>query len=62
MPPPSHGREGIYFGDGDEHTLYSVGEMISVYLVELGKGDQKHPSTFSEEEINKYFGVSIVSS
>ncbi|KAF8968166.1 hypothetical protein BDZ97DRAFT_1801302 [Flammula alnicola] len=54
-PTTGHGREGIYFGESGEHTLYEVGKAIGEALVELGKSDNPEPSTFSKEEIDKYF-------
>ena len=54
-----HGREGIYFGESGEHTLYEVGKAIGDALVALGKSDNSEPTTFTKEEITKYFKVSI---
>lgn len=55
-----HGREGFYFGENGEHSLYDVGKEIARVLVELGKGRTDVPTIFSEEEIQKYFGVSVL--
>lgn len=57
-PATGHGREGIYFGVSGEHTLYDVGKAIGETLVAIGKSDNPEPTTFTKEEIDKYFGVS----
>ncbi|KAF9466577.1 hypothetical protein BDZ94DRAFT_1319443 [Collybia nuda] len=53
-----HGREGIYFGENGEHSLYDVGKAIAKALVDAGKGRSPEPTTFTQEEIEKYFGGS----
>ncbi|TFK40282.1 NAD(P)-binding protein [Crucibulum laeve] len=55
---PGHGREGFYFGENGEHSLYEVGKAIAEALVELGKGKSTEPTPFTKEEIDKYFGGS----
>ncbi|KAG6813899.1 hypothetical protein H0H92_005748 [Tricholoma furcatifolium] len=57
-PATGHGREGIYFGENGEHTLYQIGQAVSRVLFETGKGKSPEPTTFSKEEIDKYFGGS----
>ncbi|KAF8994654.1 hypothetical protein BDQ17DRAFT_1311423 [Cyathus striatus] len=57
-----HGREGFFFGENGEHTLYQIGEAIAKALVELGKGKSREPTTFTKEEIDKYFGVHYLGS
>ncbi|KAG6915857.1 hypothetical protein DXG01_009564 [Tephrocybe rancida] len=52
-----HGREGFYFGENGEHTLYDIGKAVSEALVELGKSKSPEPTPFSKDEIDKYFGV-----
>ncbi|KAJ3514590.1 hypothetical protein NLJ89_g2291 [Agrocybe chaxingu] len=54
-PATGHGREGFYFGETGEHTLYEVSKAIGDVLVELGKSDNPEPTTFTKEEIDKYF-------
>lgn len=54
-----HGREGFYFGESGEHDLYEISKTISEVLVELGKGKDRTPTTFTDEECQKYFGVSF---
>jgi hypothetical protein len=56
-PLVGHGREGYYFGENGEHTLYDIGKAISQALVEVGRGKHSEPTTLTEEEGNKYFGV-----
>ncbi|EJD06860.1 NAD-binding protein [Fomitiporia mediterranea MF3/22] len=53
-----HGREGFYFGASGEHDLYEVGKAVAQALVELGRGKSPEPTTFTKEEIDKYFGGS----
>lgn len=57
-PATGHGREGIYFGVSGEHTLYEIGRAIGEALVAIGKTDNPEPTTFTKEEIDKYFQVS----
>ncbi|EMD34173.1 hypothetical protein CERSUDRAFT_98104 [Gelatoporia subvermispora B] len=54
-----HGNEGFYFGENGEHTLYEVGRGIGAALVELGKIKNPEPTTFTKEEIDKYFGGNL---
>jgi hypothetical protein len=55
-----HGRNGFYFGESSESSLYDVVKAIGDALVALGKCDNPEPTTFSEAEINKYFGVGVL--
>jgi hypothetical protein len=52
-----HGREGIYFGENGEHSMYEVGKVLAQLLVDAGKGKSPEPATFTQEEVDKYFGV-----
>jgi len=54
-PATGHGREGIYFGENGEHSLYEIGHAIGQALVDLGKSSTSEPTTFTAEEIVKYF-------
>ncbi|RDB25572.1 Uncharacterized protein C2A9.02 [Hypsizygus marmoreus] len=56
-PAATHGREGFYFGENGEHSLYQISEAIAKVLVEIGKGKSPVPTSFTTEEINKYFGA-----
>jgi hypothetical protein len=49
-----HGREGFYFGENGEHTLYDVGKAIGEALVAIGKTDNPEPTTLTKEELDKY--------
>jgi len=51
-----HGREGYYFGANGEHLMYDVSKAVASALVKLGKGKSEEPTTFSKEDIDKYFG------
>ena len=53
-----HGREGFYFGENGEYTLYDVGKAVSEVLIKLGKGTNPEPSSFTNEEIQQYFSGS----
>jgi len=54
-PGTGHGRNGFYFGESDEHTLHQIAKAVSEALVKLGKGTNPEASTFTQEELNKYF-------
>ncbi|KAF8066914.1 NAD(P)-binding protein [Lyophyllum atratum] len=54
-PATAHGRDGFYFGENGEHTLYEVGKAMSEYLVAIGKGKSGEPTTFTQQELDKYF-------
>jgi hypothetical protein len=56
--PVPHGREGFYFGENGEHSLYEVSKTIGEGLVAMGKSSDAEPTTFSKDEIDKYFNVS----
>jgi hypothetical protein len=54
-PATGHGREGFYFGENGEHTLYDViGKAIGEALVAIGKTDNLEPTTFTKEEIDSF--------
>ncbi|KAG7089748.1 hypothetical protein E1B28_011402 [Marasmius oreades] len=53
-----HGREGFYFGVNGEHRLYDVGKAIGEALVDLGITKTPEPTTFTQQEIEKYFQAS----
>ncbi|KAK7438225.1 hypothetical protein VKT23_018156 [Stygiomarasmius scandens] len=55
------GRNGFYFASSFEYNMYEVAETISNVLVDMGKGKDRKPTSFSEDEINKYFGVGVFS-
>ncbi|KAF4596514.1 hypothetical protein EYR38_007901 [Pleurotus pulmonarius] len=53
-----HGTDGYYFGESGEHSLYDVGKAVAEVLVDLGIGQSREPTTFTKDEIDKYFGGS----
>lgn len=60
--PIGHGTDGYYIGENGEHMLYAVSRAIGEALVALGKASTDKVTTFSPEELDKYFGgVSAVS-
>jgi hypothetical protein len=54
-----HGREGFYFLLNGEHTLYDVCREIGRALVAVGRATDEVPTTFTPEEVKKYFNVSL---
>ncbi|GHJ86682.1 hypothetical protein NliqN6_3084 [Naganishia liquefaciens] len=54
----NHGRQGYFFAESGEHTLFAVGQTIGQAMVKYKLTDNPEPSTFSKEEIDKYFGGS----
>ncbi|KAH8117907.1 hypothetical protein DFH11DRAFT_1571372 [Phellopilus nigrolimitatus] len=50
-----HGREGFYFGATGEHDLFDVSKAVAEALVAVGKGKTATPTTFTQEELDKYF-------
>lgn len=55
-PAVGHGREGYYFGASGEHCLYDLSKAVSDTLIELGKAKSTEVTSFTPEEVNKYFG------
>jgi len=51
-----HGNEGYYFAESDEYLLYDLSKEIGRALVEAGKSQSAEPTSFTEEEIGKWFG------
>lgn len=51
-----NGREGYYFGASGEHNLYDVCKKIAEVLVQKGKGKSPEPTTFTQADLDKYFG------
>lgn len=56
-PKTAHGREGFYFGENGEHVLSDISKAIGKAMVRLGKAKTAEPTTFTEDEVIKYFGV-----
>ncbi|KAH9168824.1 hypothetical protein EDB89DRAFT_1855069 [Lactarius sanguifluus] len=55
-PNTPHGRDGYYFGASDEYRLYDLAKAYSQVLYDLGKGKSPEPTSFTAEEVQKYFG------
>ncbi|KAH9856554.1 NAD-P-binding protein [Lenzites betulinus] len=53
-----HGREGFYFGENGEHSLYDVAQAMGVALHDMGLARTPAPSSFTKAELDKYFGGS----
>ena len=51
-----HGREGYYFGENGEHSWYSISRAIGEAFVELELGTDPEPTSFTEDELVRYFG------
>ncbi|CAK5267088.1 unnamed protein product [Mycena citricolor] len=50
-----HGYEGFFFGASDDHTLLEVAKEIGKALVATGRSDNPEPTSFTKEELDKYF-------
>ena len=57
-----HGIEGFYYGENGENSALDLARAFGRTIVELGlcKPEDSEPTTFSDEELIKYFG-SVVS-
>ncbi|OJT06574.1 hypothetical protein TRAPUB_2569 [Trametes pubescens] len=51
-----HGWEGFYFGENGEHSWYQISRAIGDALVALGISKDPEPTSFTTEELIKYFG------
>ncbi|KZT23307.1 NAD(P)-binding protein [Neolentinus lepideus HHB14362 ss-1] len=54
-PSTPNGRQGFYFGENGHFTQYEVAKAIGESLVEKGRTESSEPTTFSAEELDKYF-------
>lgn len=54
-----HGRNGFYFGENGEVTWYDLSKAIAKSLVKRGLIQSDEPSTFTPEELVKYFGSEV---
>ncbi|KAI0739622.1 NAD(P)-binding protein [Daedaleopsis nitida] len=52
----SHGREGYYFVEADEHKAYDAVKAVGSALVDLGKAKDAEPTVLTPEECVEYFG------
>ncbi|KAI0360027.1 NAD-P-binding protein [Trametes cingulata] len=53
-----HGREGYYFAENGEHNMLDIAKAMGAALKDMGLAVTVEPSTFTKEELNKYFGGS----
>jgi hypothetical protein len=56
-PNLPHGREGYYFAENGEYKLYDLAKAYSQVLYDVGKGKSPDPTSFTADEVQKYFGV-----
>jgi len=54
----AHGRDGFYFAENGEHTMYQVGKAICQGMNVMGVRSELEPAAFTQEELVKYFGGS----
>jgi hypothetical protein len=51
-----HGIRGYYFGENGEYSWYDISKEIGRTMIELKLTNNPEPTTFSDEELVKYFG------
>ncbi|KAI0090262.1 NAD-P-binding protein [Irpex rosettiformis] len=56
-----HGHNGYYFGENGEYTWYELAKAIGKALVKRGLSTSDEPTTFSKEELIKYFWTEEIS-
>jgi len=56
-PNLAHGREGYYFAENGEYKLHDVAKAYSQALYDLGRGKSPDPTTYSDQEVQQYFGA-----
>ena len=54
----AHGRDGFYFAENGEHTMYQLGKVICEGMNVMGVCSDLEPSAFTDDELARYFGVS----
>lgn len=54
-----HGREGLFIGENGVFAWSEVGNAIAKALYEAGKGKSPEATTFTSEELTKYFGSEV---
>lgn len=54
-----HGHDGYYFGENGEYSWYDLGKAIGKALVRRGLSSSDEPTTFSREELTKFFGSEV---
>jgi hypothetical protein len=58
-PELGHGTNGYYIGANGEYTLSKATKLIAQELHALGKSAAPEPTSYTEEELQKFFGVCI---
>ncbi|KAI0071514.1 NAD-P-binding protein [Panus rudis PR-1116 ss-1] len=56
-----HGDNGYYFGENGEHTWFDISQAIGQAMFELGISKSSEPTTFTSQELLKYYGTEEVS-
>ena len=51
-----HGWGGFYLGESGEHTWYQISKAIGHVLVGHGISNDPEPTSFTPDELVKYFG------
>lgn len=54
-----HGGRGYYYGENGEHSWYELSKEIGRVMVELGLSKSDEPTSFSKEELIRYFGSEV---
>ena len=57
-----HGREGLFIGENGVYAWSDVSNEIAKVLYEAGKGKSPEATTFTSEELAKYFGSEVSAS
>ncbi|KAF8830396.1 hypothetical protein HHX47_DHR2000466 [Lentinula edodes] len=55
-PKAGHGREGYYNAGYEEYSMNQLATSLSQGLVALNRGTNAEPSSFTQEELDKFFG------
>ena len=61
-PAAGHGTNGYYFGISDAHSWKDISAEIGRVLFEKGLIKSAEPTTYSQEELAKYFTSAVRSS
>ena len=56
-----HGREGLFIGENGTHAWSEVSDEIAKVLYEKGIGKSPEATTFTSDELVKYFGSEVIS-
>ncbi|RPD68447.1 NAD(P)-binding protein [Lentinus tigrinus ALCF2SS1-7] len=55
-----HGREGYYFAENGEHSLYALCKAVGTALVEAGRAENAEPTELTAEERATIFGGDVM--